>query len=181
MKTMMAAAATGALLVVTQLCRGADPLDSWTLQRIGNNNYFTSVAFGGGQFVVTGFDTNLTSFLLTSTDGVNWTPGNSGTTNILNDVTYGQGQFVAVGDHGTIIHSPDGTNWTEAISGTTNLLTTVAYGNDQFIAAGFRSILYSGLSSSAVQDQRAGGTELPDSGVHGLCELGDADKHRPYR
>ena len=137
----------GSLLLLAQLCQGADPLDHWTLRKVGNNNYFTSVAYGGGQFVVTGSDTNRTSLLVTSTDGANWTSGHSATTNSLNDVTYGKGKFVAVGDNGTIILSPDGTNWTKAISGTSNILTSVAYGNDQYIATGFM-FTYSGLAST---------------------------------
>jgi hypothetical protein len=110
MKAITSDAMIGALLLLAQLCRAADPLDSWTQRKVGNNNYFTSVAFGGGQFVVTGSDTNRTSVLVTSADGANWTPRNSGTTNTLNDVTYGKGKFVAVGDNGTIVRSsPQGT------------------------------------------------------------------------
>src|ERR1041384_4032931 len=98
MKAFASCTTMGMLMLLAQLCRGADPLDSWAQRKVGTNNYFTSVAFGGGQFVVTGFDTNGTGLLVTSADGADWMPRNSGTTNILNDVTYGKGLFVAVGD-----------------------------------------------------------------------------------
>ena len=135
----------GALLLLAQLCRAADPLDAWTQRKFGNNSYFTSIAFGGGQFVVTGYDTNGAGLILTSADCDNWTPGNTETISGLTGVTYGRGQFVAVGHNGTIILSSDGTNWTKTVSGTTNILTSIAYGNDQFIAVGFAS---AGVTSS---------------------------------
>jgi len=138
MKKIDAGATMGAILLLAQLCRGADPLDSWTVRKFGNNNY-SSVAYGGGQFVVAGHDTNGIGVIVTSADGASWTPANFETTRAVNDVTYGKGQFVAVGDNGTILRSSDGTNWTKSVSETTNLLTSVAYGNDQFIATGFTS------------------------------------------
>jgi len=129
----------GALLLAGP-CRGADPLDVWTQQQFGTNIHLTSIAFGGGQFVIAGhrYDSNRSGLVVTSVDGVNWTPGNSEITGSLRSVTYGKGHFVAVGDKGTTILSPDGTNWTKTISGTSNDLKSVAYGNDRFIAVGSR-------------------------------------------
>src|SRR5439155_18907449 len=140
MKAFASCSRMGTLMLLAQLCRGADPLDAWTQQKFGTNIHLTSVAFGGGQFVIAGYkyDTNRTGLIITSADCVNWTPGNFEITDSLRSVTYGKGQFVTVGDKGTILISSDGTNWTKAISGTTNNLTSVAYGDDQFIAVGSR-------------------------------------------
>ena len=139
MRTCASIARTGALLLLAQVCRGADPLDNWSQQSFGTNIHLTSIAFGGGQFVAAGhrYDTNRTGLVITSPDGLNWTQGNSEMIASLRAVTYGNGQFVAVGDQGTTILSSDGTNWTKTGSGTSNNLARVACGNDQYIAVGF--------------------------------------------
>ena len=114
---IIASLATMGVLLLAELCRGADPLDAWTQRKFGTNNYLTSIAFGGGRFVVTGYATNRTGPIITSADGDNWTPGITETTSGLKGVSYGRGLFVAVGYNGTIIVSSDRTNRTQTVSG----------------------------------------------------------------
>src|SRR5690242_7122454 len=158
MKKIIRGSLIGATLSLVQLCRAADPLDTWAQLAFETNNYLTGVTFGDGRFVATGYYTNGTGFSITSTDGTNWTPGVSDSTEILNDIAYGGGRFVAVGDNGTIVVSSDGTNWTRNASGTTNLLTSITYGNGQFLAVGFSTYALASIDGSAwTKVQVAGG------------------------
>ena len=83
------------LLCLAQLCEGADPLDNWSRQWNGNHEFFNSVAYGNGRFVVTGYDINGTDLIVTSSDGTNWTQAAGGMTNYLSEVCFGAGKFVA--------------------------------------------------------------------------------------
>jgi len=137
--------ATAGVLWLAQFCQGADPLDNWSLQRSGTSEFFNSVGYGNGRFVVVGNDTNAMGVILTSSGGTNWTQAAGGMTNYLSDVCFGAGKFVIVGDNGKILVSPNGTDWTPRDSGVTFPLTSVAFGHGLFIAAG---LSYKGLTSA---------------------------------
>jgi|GEM_PF-1186507 len=68
-----------------------------------------AIAYGDGQFVVTGArgaqGSNRRGVTLVSSDGTTWTAVSSGTLNRLDAVTYGNGHFTAVGYGGTILRS----------------------------------------------------------------------------
>jgi hypothetical protein len=67
----------------------------------------TSVAAGGGRFVVVGH----TGEALASTDGgQTWTPGTTGAEVNLDRVVFARGHFIATGE-GVALSSPDGLQW----------------------------------------------------------------------
>lgn len=78
------------------------------------NEWFTSGAFGNGQFVL---GTNLGS-MRTSTDGITWTVRNplfGG--NQISHITFANGIFMAGGGSGTLRTSTDAITWTNVNSG----------------------------------------------------------------
>jgi len=120
-----------ATLVLAQLCRGADPLDTWTRLVSGASANLNAVVFGKGTFVAVGDNGVVT----TSTNGTDWTVRTVGTT--LYGVAFGtNGRFVAVGDNGATLASSDGVDWTPGASGTTNAFRGITYGGNQFVAVG---------------------------------------------
>lgn len=111
---------------------------NWTLQATSAaSERIYELTFGNGRFVGVGTGASgVSSYILTSTDGVQWTFPVPPSANIPEAVTYGNNLFVAVGQSGMIITSPDGMNWTVRSSGTQNFLRTVAYSGSRFIVAG---------------------------------------------
>src|SRR6266516_2229359 len=121
LETMIAA------LVLAQLCRGANPLDTWTRPVSGTSANLNGVVFGKGRFVAVGNNGVVT----TSTNETDWTVRMVGTT--LYGVAFGaNSRFVAVGDNGTTFASSDGVDWTPAASGATNAFRGISYGGNQF-------------------------------------------------
>lgn len=101
---------------------------NWT-EGFFDDNRFTGVAWGNGQFVVVSYS----GTIYTSTDGENWIKQQSGATDTLLHVEYGQGEFVAVG-YGIILTSPDGHTWTE--KETSLVLSSVRWLNGRYFAVG---------------------------------------------
>lgn len=109
----------------------------WTngLSTIGIE-HIHGIAYGYGVFVAVGGGAQPnTSYILTSSNGVDWTSQKVPTTNTLFGISpaYGNGVcwadklFVAVGDRGTIITSVDGVNWVLRDSGTAAALRAVVF------------------------------------------------------
>jgi hypothetical protein len=109
------------------------------------------VAFGNGLFVAIWYANAggvLTSFINTSSDGINWTARTPSENMNFRDISYGNGLFVAVAFSGTnkIMTSPDGITWTSrSISVANARLTGVAYGNGIWVAI---SEFISGVTST---------------------------------
>jgi hypothetical protein len=80
--------------------------------------------------------TNASTSVLTSPDGINWTSQPGGSFTLANAICYGAGQYVTVGNDGAIATSPDGTNWGFAGSLAGWPLSGVAYGSNLFVAVG---------------------------------------------
>jgi hypothetical protein len=106
------------------------------IQTASGTYHLYGVAYGAGQFVAVGGDTDYGSVIVTSADGTNWTQRLSGSVDeFLLGVAYGNGQFVAVGCPGVLLTSTDGSNWVRRQSGiSSGCLTAVAYGDGHFIA-----------------------------------------------
>jgi hypothetical protein len=112
----------------------------------GQSRHATSIAFGGGQFVVSGYEGeesavfNGRPFVLTSTDGIAWTMRDAtGLPGGLADLAFRNGTFVGVG-YG-IWSSEDGPNWTSRQASVTptgglQRLNAVTATPDGFVAAG---------------------------------------------
>ena len=114
----------------------------WTngLSTIGCEN-INAIAYGyacgNGLFVAVGRGEQVnTSYVLTSSNGLDWTSQNVPTTNTLfgispafgaNGVGWAEDLFVAVGERGTIITSTNGVNWVLRNSGTTVTLRAVLF------------------------------------------------------
>jgi hypothetical protein len=114
----------------------------WTngLSSIGAENIHAiayGYAYGNGLFVAVGRGEQVnTSYILTSSNGLNWTSQNVPTTNTLfgispafgaSGVGWAEDLFVAVGERGTIITSTNGVNWVLRNSGTTVTLRAVLF------------------------------------------------------
>jgi hypothetical protein len=83
---------------------------TWTARSAaGNDDFWTSVAYGNGIFVAVG-----DNIVMTSPDGITWTVQSAaGNNDFLTAVTYARGLFVAVSSFGDrVITSPDGITWT---------------------------------------------------------------------
>jgi hypothetical protein len=119
---------------------------TWTnvLDTIGMQQ-LNGITYGYGLFVAVGRGSfSGTSYILTSTNGINWVSRLSPATNFLFAVTpafntdgigWADELFVAVGDHGTIVTSTNGIDWVLRNSGTANPLRSVIF-HQRLIAAG---------------------------------------------
>ena len=103
----------------------------WSGQPSGIGGDLGNVAYGNGNFVITGYN----GTILTSSDGVSWTTRNSGTTDPMN-VSYINGVFVAISSTG-LLASTDGVVWDRwgTIPGTTRV-NDITYGNGKYLTGG---------------------------------------------
>ena len=113
---------------------------NWTQVVISDNIYL--VTFGNGIFVGVGFAQVFpggidTSWISTSTDGINWTSRTPSEVMYFQDISYGNGLFVTVAHNiGTnrIMTSPDGITWTSRTTSINPNFIGVAYGNGIWVA-----------------------------------------------
>ena len=101
-----------------------------------NSEYVT---FGNGQFVAVGYASVSgvpTSFIHTSTDGINWTARTPSEAMWFQAIAYGNGLYVAVARSGTnrIMTSPDGITWTSRTTAISPTFSGVAYGAGIWVA-----------------------------------------------
>lgn len=109
---------------------------NWTNGSVLNTEYVT---FGNGLFVAVGYASVSgvpTSFIQTSTDGINWTSRTPSEAMWFQDIAYGNGLFVAVARSGTnrIMTSPDGITWTSRATAISPTFSGVAYGAGVWVA-----------------------------------------------
>jgi hypothetical protein len=117
---------------------------AWIPHTFAEEGRLTSVAFGNGKFVATGFSYPLTrGRIFTSLDGVAWVEQSWPGSAELNSVIFGDGVFVAVGTTGTIVISSDGVAWTRQTTGVSRALNTVAHGDGVFVSIGVNTVLTS--------------------------------------
>lgn len=99
-----AVVAAGAGTIARRPAAGAP----WELESAGFQHFQTSVAYGGGRFVIVGHNGQA----LVSTDGgVTWTAAKSGIEDNLDAVVWTGHGFLATGEE-TAIFSPEGVQWT---------------------------------------------------------------------
>lgn len=125
----------------------------WVVRPHGSKIWgLNAIAFGKGQFVaVCG---GATSFILTSTNGIDWVEHASGLQNNLTAVTFGGGQFVVGSDGGRILTSDDAVQWVERDFGTSADLAGLAFGGGQFAAGTFATP--TGASGSTIRTSSDG-------------------------
>ena len=109
---------------------------TWTNGGVLNTEYVT---FGNGLFVAVGYASVSgvpTSFIYTSTNGINWTSRTPSEAMWFQDIAYGNGLFVAVARSGTnrIMTSPDGITWTSRATTISPTFSGVAYGAGLWVA-----------------------------------------------
>lgn len=109
---------------------------NWTNGSFLGTEYVT---FGNGLFVAVGYASVSgvpTSFIYTSTNGINWTSRTPSEAMWFQDIAYGNGLFVAVARFGTnrIMTSPDGITWTSRSTPITPTFSGVAYGAGVWVA-----------------------------------------------
>ena len=109
---------------------------NWTNGSFLGTEYVT---FGNGLFVAVGYASVSgvpTSFIYTSTNGINWTSRTPSEAMWFQDIAYGNGLFVAVARFGTnrIMTSPDGITWTSRSTPITATFSGVAYGAGVWVA-----------------------------------------------
>jgi hypothetical protein len=105
-----------------------NPIDWRT--NIVSGNRVESCAFGNGLFVVSCYDS-----LLSSSDGVHWTPRNPGPLYSWG-VDFAGNQFVVVGPGGQRTASADGITWSTPIPGDGRDLWASVYGNGTTVMVG---------------------------------------------
>jgi photosystem II stability/assembly factor-like uncharacterized protein len=104
----------------------------WQLESEGLGRFQTSVAAGGGRFVVVGHNGEV----LVSTDGgQTWTAGTSGVEVNLDRVVYAGGRFLATGE-GVTISSPDGLHWSPMALPTRYSIRSISVTASQLVAVG---------------------------------------------
>jgi hypothetical protein len=115
------------------ICRGADPLDSWTPRASGVGVTFGAVTYTAGQFTAVGAQ----GTVVQSVDGIKWLqPHGYGSDSFLYGVAYGNGIYVAAGDNGCIQTLKTGSNWSIRSSQTQNYLAWDCFGDGAFVAVG---------------------------------------------
>jgi photosystem II stability/assembly factor-like uncharacterized protein len=106
---------------------------NWHDSRQSVGNPWTSVTYGGGKFVATGFS----SVGMYSNDGNIW---HSSTIPFLStspsSVTYGAGRFVAVQSYG-VVYSDDGITWKTTDEPQFGYWIAVTYGGGKFVALSY--------------------------------------------
>lgn len=136
------------VLFLAQLCRGADPLDTWTWRNpVPTGESFVSITYGNGVFaaVVGGA---VGPAIYTSPDGIDWTASCWRTNGNFSSITYGNGLFLATRfdyseDKAEILSSADGVNWSQHIivpqNGPSALYeapSAIIYANSLYVAVG---------------------------------------------
>ena len=122
-------AASTPITVTPQNGQAADGI-TWTSRTAIQDNYWSSITYGNGQFVVV---SGGGGGVMTSPDAINWT-SRTAIQDYWNSVTYGNGQFVAVSNNG-VMTSPDGITWTSRALPQSGWYS-VTYGNGLFVAVG---------------------------------------------
>jgi hypothetical protein len=98
-------------------------------------DYWTSIAFGGGQFVAVTLDPGISHVVGLTPDGANWTSYNLPQSKTWTSVTFGSGKFVAVaGGSNVAATSPDGQTWTPQTLPANDLWSSVTFGNGKYVA-----------------------------------------------
>jgi hypothetical protein len=121
---------------------------TWTARAMPNQ-YWTSITYGGGLFVVVSGNPG-TPQVATSPDGVTWTTRTTpNSSNGWSSVTYGGGLFVAVSGGSTnyVMTSPNGITWTERTAASTDPWNAVTYGGGLFVAVSGSGTTYGAMSS----------------------------------
>ena len=124
------------ITVTPQNGQAADGI-TWTSRTAIQDNYWSSITYGNGQFVVV---SGSGSAVMTSPNAITWT-SRTAIQGSWYSLTYGNGQFVAVGS--SVMTSPDGITWTSRTVPENTWVNSVTYGNGQFVAVGG----YSGMTS----------------------------------
>jgi pimeloyl-ACP methyl ester carboxylesterase len=107
--------------------------NSWTQHNLGTMTYVKGIAYGNGRFVCVGGIVGVSSFAVTSTNGVNWS-ASIPLSNQAYCVAYGNGRFVAGFQNESFV-SFDGLNWTQGISiGTQINSFSITFANGLFVA-----------------------------------------------
>lgn len=115
------------------------------------------VTFGNGLFVAVGYAIVSgvpTSFIYTSTNGINWTSRTPSEAMSFREIAFANGLFVAVADSGTnrIMTSPDGITWTSRPTNINPSFSGIAYGTGVWVAVcdnstgGFSFTSYDGIT-----------------------------------
>ena len=123
---------------------------SW-FQRIlpSNVRYVSSGIWKDGKFIILGKSTSDSSFIATSSDGINWSSKNMNY-GFLRDITYHGDTLIAIGDSGTIIISVDCNKWTLVDSGITNKnLMSLACSKSKTVAIGPNGTIISSSDSNS--------------------------------
>lgn len=108
----------------------------WLLKSIEPNEFFQSIAYGNGVYVLPSYSSGL---IFTSTDTINWTSQSVGTGLHHTDVIFAGGQFIVIGSTGSIFTSPNGLIWTQRTSNTTVQLYSITHSGSLYLAVGFNS------------------------------------------
>lgn len=137
---------------------------TWTPYVLPNTSRraWTSITYGGGQFVAVSDDTSAGSQVMTSPDGITWTARTSALQYGWQKVAYGNGLFIAVASTGAvtttrIMTSPDGITWTSRTHPSTSL-RSVAYGNGLWVACGTTGDIMTSPDGSTWTSRTGGGS-----------------------
>jgi hypothetical protein len=104
----------------------------WTLEEIGLGRFQTSVAYGGGRFVIVGHNGEV----LVSTDGGRtWTAATMPAEINLDRIVYADGRFIAAGE-GLEVTSRDGLTWSSRRLPTSRSIRSIAVVGSRLIAVG---------------------------------------------
>jgi hypothetical protein len=110
---------------------------SWSRQYVPV--WARDLAYGNGQFVAVGYD----SQLWTSPDGTTWSAHALSNYYELESVAFLNGLFVAVGNNGYAFISGDGFGWIRRATSTSRRLLGVTYAFGKYIAVGTRGVIVS--------------------------------------
>lgn len=136
--------ADGACAVVARGGSGSrisSDLDSWASGSPANN-YWTDLIYGGGIWVVVGWNGSTTGYIATSSNGTAWTARSiSGTSVGLKAIAYDGSRFIAVGSNG-IVSSTNGTSWSSTI-GAAYSGAAIIYHDGNWVIAGSSQLLAS--------------------------------------
>lgn len=112
---------------------------SWSTATLPTSDYWISITYGGGKFVVVGNTGRASAY---STNRTTWTGSNLPSYSTWMSVTYGGDKFVAIGRGGAVAYSKNATSWTAATLPSSSVeWQSITYGGGKFVAVGNGDII----------------------------------------
>lgn len=93
---------------------------NWTKTTSPSSNYWKSIEYGNGKFVVATASNNPSNKIIYSSDGINWTEATLPIEDNWGSIVYGENKFILFSTSNIVLYSTDGINWDTSVDILTN-------------------------------------------------------------